>query len=147
VDLSLIERDFATNCCGTLRVTRAFAPVLEANGGGAIVNVLSLLALAPIPGMSAYCASKAAAHSLTQALRAQLAPRGIRVVGAYPGAMDTDMMKGADVPKADPATVARKILDSLEAGQEETAPDTFSSQAYQMWLHDPQALERMFAAL
>jgi NAD(P)-dependent dehydrogenase (short-subunit alcohol dehydrogenase family) len=147
VDLSLIEHNFTTNCCGTLRITRAFAPVLEANGGGTILNVLSMLALAPITGMSAYCASKAAAHSLTQALRTQLAPRGIFVAGAYPGAMDTAMMKDADVPKADPATVARAILDGLEAGRAEIAPDAFSAQAYETWLHDPQALERDFAAL
>lgn len=147
VDLGLIERNFTTNCSGALRVTRAFAPVLEANGGGTILNVLSMLALAPITAMSAYCASKAAAHSLTLALRTQLAPRGIFVVGAYPGAMNTDMMKGADVPKADPATVARAILDGLEAGREEIAPDAFSAQAYETWLHDPQAVERDFAAL
>jgi short-subunit dehydrogenase len=147
VDLGLIEHNFTTNCCGTLRVTRAFAPVLEANGGGTILNILSVLALAPVTGMSAYCASKAAAHSLTQALRAQLAPRGFSVVGAYPGAMDTGMMKGADVPKADPATVARAILDGLEAGRKEIAPDAFSAQADKTWLHDPQAVERDFATL
>jgi short-subunit dehydrogenase len=147
VDLGLIEHNFTTNCCGTLRVTRAFAPVLEANGGGTILNILSVLALAPVTAMSAYCASKAAAHSLTQALRTQLAPRGVSVVGAYPGAMDTDMMKGADVPKADPATVAQAILDGLEAGRNEIAPDAFSAQAYETWLHDPQAVGRDFAAL
>ena len=147
VDLGLIELNFTTNCCGTLRVTRPFAPLLEANGGGAILNILSVLALAPVAGMSAYCASKAAAHSLTQALRTQLAPRGVSVVGAYPGAMNTDMMRGADVPKADPAMVARAILDGLEAGRKDIAPDAFSAQAYETWLHDPQALGRDFAAL
>jgi NAD(P)-dependent dehydrogenase (short-subunit alcohol dehydrogenase family) len=147
VDLGLIEHNFTTNCCGTLRVTRAFAPVLEANGGGTILNILSVLALAPVTGMSAYCASKAATYSLTQALRTQLAPRGVSVVGAYPGAMNTDMMKGADVPKADPASVAREILDGLEDGRKDIAPDAFSAHAYSRWLHDPQGLARDFAAL
>jgi NAD(P)-dependent dehydrogenase (short-subunit alcohol dehydrogenase family) len=146
VDLSLFEENFVTNCVGALRIARAFSPALEANGGGTIVNVLSLLALAPISAMSAYCASKSAAHSLTQSLRTQLAPRGISVVGAYPGAMDTDMMTGAEVPKADPAMVARGILDGIEAGGTNIAPDSYSSQGYEMWLHDPRALERQFAA-
>jgi NAD(P)-dependent dehydrogenase (short-subunit alcohol dehydrogenase family) len=141
VNLDFIEQNFATNCCGMLRVTRAFAPVLEANGGGTILNVLSVLAFAPITTMSPYCVSKAAAHSLTQALR------GIFVAGAYPGPMDTDMLKGSDVPKADPATVAGAILDGLQAGRADITPDSFSAPAYETWLHDPKALERDFAAL
>jgi len=147
VNLDLIAHNFATNCCGMLRVTRAFAPVLEANGGGTILNVLSMLAFAPITAMSPYCVSKAAAHSLTQALRAQLAPRGIFVAGVYPGPMDTDMMNGSDVPKADPKTVAGAILDGLQAGRADITPDSFSAPAYETWLHDPKALERDFAAL
>jgi NAD(P)-dependent dehydrogenase (short-subunit alcohol dehydrogenase family) len=94
VDFELVERDMLINYLGTLRVARAFAPILRRQGTGAFVNILSLLALAPITSMSPYCASKAAAHSMTQALRHQLASSGIAVLGAYPGAMNTAMLAG-----------------------------------------------------
>ena len=93
-DLDSFERDLRTNYLGTLRVTREFVPVLERNAPAAVVNVLTLIALAPVPPMAGYSASKAAAHSLTQALRAELRGRGIEVLGAYPGGIDTDMLAG-----------------------------------------------------
>jgi short-subunit dehydrogenase len=144
-DLAEIERAITTNYVGMLRVTRAFIPVLEANGGGAFVNIVSLVALAPITGMSAYCASKAATHSMTSALRHQLAGRGIAVLGVYPGAMDTDMMAGVEAPKAEPADVARAIVDGVEAGTEYITPDPFSSDAYNAWCSDPRELEAQLA--
>ncbi|MBV8734011.1 MAG: SDR family NAD(P)-dependent oxidoreductase [Solirubrobacterales bacterium] len=146
VDLSAVEHDFRTNVIGTLRVTQAFAPVLEANGGGTIVNTLSLLSLAPVTGMSPYCASKAAAHSFTQSLRHELAARGIAVLGVYPGPMDTPMLAGVKAPKARPEAVAKSILDAVEAGQEYIAPDDFSAQAYAGYRSNPESLETMLAA-
>jgi len=95
-DLGSFERDLRTNYLGTLRVTREFVPVLERNAPAAVVNVLTLIALAPVPPMAGYSASKAAAHSLTQALRAELRGRGIEVLGAYPGGIDTDMLAGVE---------------------------------------------------
>ncbi len=145
VDLELVERDLAVNFLGTLRISRAFAPVLEANGG-TLVDILTAIALAPIAGMSAYCASKAATRSMTQALRTQLAPKGVSVVGVYPGAMNTSMLADVDIPKTDPAQVARNALDGLEAGSTEITPDDFSTQAYATWLKDPRELEHQFAA-
>lgn len=146
-ELNLVERDMRVNYLGTLLVTRSFAPVLERQGGGAFVNIISLLGLAPITGMSPYCASKAAAHSLTQALRHELAGRGIAVLGVYPGGLNTDMLAGVDAPKAEPADVARAILDAIESGeQEDITPDQFSSDAYAGWRADPKALERQLAA-
>ena len=144
-ELAAVDRDMQVNFVGTLRVTKAFIPVLEANHG-TLVNILSLLSLAPITGMSPYCASKAAAHSMTQMLRADLADRGITVVGVYPGAMNTPMMAGVDSPKADPADVAMSVIDAIEAGVEDITPDPFSTDAYALWLEDPKALERELAA-
>jgi NAD(P)-dependent dehydrogenase (short-subunit alcohol dehydrogenase family) len=146
-DLNLVERDMRVNYMGTLRVTRAFAPVLERQGGGAFVNIISLLGLAPVTGMSPYCASKAAAHSLTQALRHELAGKGIAVIGVYPGGLNTDMLAGVDAPKAEPVDVARAILDAVESGErEDITPDQFSADAYAGWRADPKALERQLAA-
>jgi NAD(P)-dependent dehydrogenase (short-subunit alcohol dehydrogenase family) len=146
-DLNLVERDMRVNYLGTLLVTRAFAPVLERHGGGAFVNIISLLGLAPVTGMSPYCASKAASHSLTQALRHELAGKGIAVMGVYPGGLNTDMLAGVDAPKAEPTDVARAILDAVESGnQEDITPDQFSSDAYAGWRADPKSLERQLAA-
>jgi NAD(P)-dependent dehydrogenase (short-subunit alcohol dehydrogenase family) len=145
-DLDLLERDMVVNYLGTLRVTRAFVPVLKANGGGTVVNILSMLAFAPITGMSPYCASKAAALSMTQALRHQLADSGVSVLGVYPWGMNTPMLAGVDSPKAEPADVARAVLDGVESGSEDIAPDQFSSDAYAGWRKDPKALEQQLAA-
>ena len=100
-----VDREMAVNYDGTYAAIRAFVPVLERNGGR-IVNVLSLLSLASTPPMAGYSASKAAAHSLTQALRPVLAERGISVHGVYPAGIDTDMIAGIDAPKTPPAQVA-----------------------------------------
>jgi NAD(P)-dependent dehydrogenase (short-subunit alcohol dehydrogenase family) len=145
-DLDLLERDIVVNYVGTLRVTRAFVPVLKANGGGTVVNILSMLAFAPITFMSPYCASKAAALSMTQALRHQLAGSGVSVIGVYPWGMNTPMLAGVDSPKAEPGDVARAVLDGVESGSEDVAPDQFSSEAYAGWRKDPKALEQQLAA-
>jgi NAD(P)-dependent dehydrogenase (short-subunit alcohol dehydrogenase family) len=125
-DRDVFERDLKTNYIGALRVARAFLPALRtaaSGGGAAIVNVVSLLALAPVGMVAGYCASKAAAHSMTQALRAAVRGDGIEVVGAYPGQIDTGMLAGAEAAdKADPAVVAARILTAVEA---EAAPTRF----------------------
>jgi NAD(P)-dependent dehydrogenase (short-subunit alcohol dehydrogenase family) len=144
-DLDGFERDLATNYLGALRATRSFVPVLERNAPGAVVNVLTLIALAPVSPMAGYSASKAAAHSLTQALRAELSPRNISVMGAYPGGIDTEMLAGVDVDKADPAVVARGIVQGLIADRTIVFPDDASASAGSVYLSDPLALERMLA--
>lgn len=141
-DLEMAERDMAVNYLGTLKVTRGFVPVIEANGGGAVANVLTIVGFAPMPALGGYCASKAAAHCLTQALRGQVAGKRITVHGVYPAGVDTDMLAGVEVTKADPADVVRAALDGLEAGDEEVLPDPISAEAYKMFLADPKALER-----
>jgi NAD(P)-dependent dehydrogenase (short-subunit alcohol dehydrogenase family) len=142
-DLEGFERDLHTNYLGTLRVTRAFAPALARNAPAAVVNILTLIALAPMGSMAGYSASKAAAHSITQALRAELRPRGITVLGAYPGGIDTDMLAGVEAQKAPPQLVASRIVSALVAGEEVVFPDDASAAASMVYLADPLKLEQM----
>jgi NAD(P)-dependent dehydrogenase (short-subunit alcohol dehydrogenase family) len=146
-DLAEIVRDFQTNFYGTLAATRAFVPVLERNGGGAIVNVLSLVVFGSIPALAGYSASKAAASSMTQALRAQLAGRDITVHAVFPGTIDTDMTRAFDMPKTSPAEAAHALLDGLEAGRDNIFPDPMSRGGYDSWRVDPSAFERQMSAI
>ena len=140
-----MHREMAVNYLGTYATIEAFVPVIEANGGGQIVNVLSLLSLASTPPMTGYSASKAATHSLTQALRPILAAKGIRVHGVYPGVIDTDMLDGVDSPKTPPAEVAARLLDGVEADEEDIFPDPNSAAMSDLWWSDPKAFERAFS--
>jgi NAD(P)-dependent dehydrogenase (short-subunit alcohol dehydrogenase family) len=142
-DLASFERDLRTNYLGTLGVTRAFVPVLERNAPSAVVNVLTVIALAPVGSMAGYCASKAASHSMTQALRAELRDRGITVLGAYPGGIDTDMLAGVDIEKAAPEVVAQRIVAGLAADEAVVFPDDVSAGAGSVYLSDPLKLEQM----
>jgi NAD(P)-dependent dehydrogenase (short-subunit alcohol dehydrogenase family) len=145
VELEAVRGELAVNFEGLYRTILAFVPVLEAGGGGQIVNVLSLLGLASTPAMTGYSASKAAAHSLTQALRPVLAHKGITVHGVYPGGIDTDMLAGIDAPKTAPAEVAAGILDGVAVGQEDIFPDPNSRAMSEIWWSDPKQFERAFA--
>jgi NAD(P)-dependent dehydrogenase (short-subunit alcohol dehydrogenase family) len=120
------RREIETNVLGPLLVSRAFAPVLAANGGGAIVNVLSVLSWLAMPQTAMYSAAKAAAWSLTNSLRLELAPQGTLVVGVHVGFMDTDMAAGVEAPKVSPARVAEATLDALRAGRPEVLADDAS---------------------
>jgi NAD(P)-dependent dehydrogenase (short-subunit alcohol dehydrogenase family) len=145
-DPRTVRDEFAVNVEGTFATIRAFTPVLEkAGGNGHVVNILSLLSLASTPPMAGYSASKAAAHSLTQALRPVLSARGITVHGVYPGGIDTDMLAGIDAPKTAPAEVAKGILDGLEADQEDIFPDPNAQAMAKIWWSDPKAFERAFS--
>ena len=144
-DLELFQRDLTTNYFGLLRVTRAFVPALEANRPAAVANVLTLIALAPVRPMAGYSASKAAAHSITQALRAELRPRGIEVIGAYPGGIDTEMLAGVDAEKADPDLVAARIVEGITTSEAVVWPDDASAGAGSVYVSDPLRLEQMLA--
>jgi NAD(P)-dependent dehydrogenase (short-subunit alcohol dehydrogenase family) len=117
----MLERHLAVILFGTYDVTHAFLPALT-RSQGAIVNNLSLMALAPLPLTPAYAISKAAAFNLTQSLRALLAGRGVRVHAVLTGPTDTDMTRGFDIPKASPQSVAKAIFDGVEAGEEDIFP-------------------------
>jgi NAD(P)-dependent dehydrogenase (short-subunit alcohol dehydrogenase family) len=126
-DINDIRSEMDTHYFGTLEVTRAFVPVIEANGGGAILNVLSVLSWLHMPGSGAYSAAKAASWAMTDALRDELAPRGIRVTALHVGYMDTDMAAFApDDQKSDPGFVAELALDGLFAGEPEILADELS---------------------
>jgi short-subunit dehydrogenase len=118
---------------------------LAANRPAAIVNVLTLIALAPVGPMAGYSASKAAAHSFTQALRAEVRGRGIEVIGVYPGGIDTDMLAGVEADKAAPEEVARRIVAAVASGETVVWPDDASSGAGKVYLGDPLQLEQMLA--
>ena len=108
---------------GTLALCRAFAPVIERNGGGAIVNMHSVVSFFTPPDSGSYAASKAAQWSLTNGVRSELAPRGIHVVGVHVGFVDTDMASGVDAPKVTPASVVAQALDAAESGLPEVLAD------------------------
>jgi NAD(P)-dependent dehydrogenase (short-subunit alcohol dehydrogenase family) len=146
-DPAALERHLAVNLFGSYGVTQAFLPLLT-RSRGAIANVLSVYAFAPLPLIPAYSISKAAAFSLTQSLRALLASRGVRVHAVLTGPVDTDMTRGFDIPKASPDQVARAILDGVEAGEEDIFPDPMSASLADGWRSGAaKALERQNAAL
>ena len=145
-DPQVLERTFAVNLFGVLNVTRAFVPLLR-RSRGAVVNHLSMVALAALPLIPAYSISKAAALNLTQSLRALLAGDGVRVHGVVLGPVDTDMNRGLDIPKASTESAARGIFDGLERGEEEIFPDPASQSLAAGWRQGAaKALERQFAA-
>jgi NAD(P)-dependent dehydrogenase (short-subunit alcohol dehydrogenase family) len=125
-DLADIRLELDTHFFGTLAVTRAFAPQLAAQGSSAVLNILSALSWLSFPGSGAYCAAKSAEWSLTNALRQELAAQGTRVTALHVGYMDTGMIRHLDVPKADPAVIAKLAIDGIEAGDTEIIADDTS---------------------
>ena len=143
--LAMAYEEIEANYLATLSVTRAFAPALTANHG-AVLNMLTILARVNLPFMGSYCASKAAALSLTQGLRGELAPQGVRVAAALPGAVDTRMTEMLTIPKMMTADAAAEILDGFEAGEEEIYVGDMARGIAQGLAHDPKAVERQLAS-
>ncbi len=144
--LDAAHREMTVNYFGVLHLSRAFGPILKANGGGAIVNMLSVVARVNIPALGTYSASKAAAWSLTQAVRAELAKQGTLVVGIFPGAVDTDMARGFDMPKLDPNDVASIALKAVESGTEDVDVGDMAQGVAAGLLADAKKVEKEFAA-
>jgi NAD(P)-dependent dehydrogenase (short-subunit alcohol dehydrogenase family) len=146
-DRATLERHLAVNLFGTYSVIQAFLPLLS-DAKGAIVNNLSVNALAPLPLIPAYSISKAAAFSLTQSLRTLLADQGVSVHAVPTGIVDTDMTRDLDAPKASPESVARAIFDGVKNEEEDIFPDAMSESMADGWRSGPaKALERQYAAL
>ena len=145
-DLSAAREEMETNYFGTLSMCRAFAPVLAANSGGAIVNLLSILARVSLPLMGSLCASKAAGLRLTQGVRAELAANGTQVLAVMPGAVDTDMSRDFPPPKMPPADVAEQALDALESGEEDIYPGDMASGVAEGLQANAKGVEKDFAA-
>ncbi len=119
----LARRQLETNFFGVLRMSQAFAPVLAANGGGALLNVLSIVSWINGGQLAAYAASKSAAWSLTNALRHELAAQRTQVLSLHMAFVDTDLARGIDGPKASPQEIVKRALDGLEAGFDEVLAD------------------------
>jgi NAD(P)-dependent dehydrogenase (short-subunit alcohol dehydrogenase family) len=138
-DLADVRREMDTHFWGTLDVIREFSPVLAANGGGAIVNVLSALSWFAVQGAGGYAAAKAAEWNMTNAVRGELAAQGTLVQGVLLGAADTDLSAGYDGPKIDPRDVPRRSLDGLAAGSIEVIVDDWSAMVKASLAGDPAA--------
>lgn len=143
-DLEAAEREMRVNYFGTLAVSRAFAPALIARGGGALVNVLSILGRVSLPRAGSYSASKAAAFSLTQGLRAELRSHGTLVIGVLPGFVDTDMTTRITAPKITAKQVADDVLEALRTETEDVYPGPAADIARSLQA-DSKAVERQLA--
>ena len=128
---AVTRRIFETNFFGVLNVSQAFAPVLKANGGGALLNVLSVASWVNGGELAAYSASKSAAWSLTNALRHELAAQKTQVLGLHMAYVDTDLTRGFEVPKSSAETIVQRALDGLEAGADEVLADVLTEQVRQ----------------
>ena len=142
-----VARNFDTNFYGAFRMSRAFAPTIEKSGGGGFANMLTLVPLASMPGPSVYNASKAAAWSMTQSLRASLCLKGVEIYGVFPGAVDTDMLKGVEIDKTSSTDVARAVIEGIVKRREDIFPDPMSRQLYAAWRQDHKAVEKQFASM
>lgn len=129
--LDATRAEFETNFFGPLLTARAFAPILAKNGGGAIVNVLSVLSWVSLSTSSSYSASKAAAWSLSNGLRNEVRGQGTQVLALHVGFMDTDMVRNVTAPKAQPDDVVKQVLAALEEGKSEILADGVSRQVKQ----------------
>ncbi|WP_322040220.1 SDR family oxidoreductase [Burkholderia diffusa] len=144
-DLQLAREEIDVNYLALLRVTRAFAPTLIAHHG-AVLNVLALLARVNLPSMGSYCASKAAALSLTQGLRGEFAPMGVRVAAVLPGAIDTRMTAGLTLRKMGALAAAEEALDGFEAGAEDIYVGDMARELAAELANDAKAVERRLAS-
>ncbi|MBL8838659.1 MAG: SDR family oxidoreductase [Alphaproteobacteria bacterium] len=145
--LDAARAEMETNYFGTLAMCRAFAPVLGRNGGGALVNVLSVASWIAVATQGSYCASKAAQLMLTDGVRIELRAQGTLVVGVHAGYIDTDMVAGLDVPKARPADVVARTLAAIEAGAEEVLADQRAVDIKAALRNDPGSVATLLATL
>jgi NAD(P)-dependent dehydrogenase (short-subunit alcohol dehydrogenase family) len=145
--LEVAYKDMETNYFGTLRMIRAFAPILKVNNGGTIVNLLSVASIVNAPLIATYCASKAALASLTNGVRAQLAQQGTLVIGVFPGPVDTDMAKVVPLNKATTSEVTSAIVQAIEEGIEDVYPDSMSQEVFANISQDLKTLEKQFAVM
>ncbi len=146
-DIKSARAEIEVNYFGTLAMCRAFAPILKANGGGAIVNMLTILAKVNLPSNGSYSASKAAALSMTQGIRAELAAQNTLVVAVMPGAVDAGMSKDFPPPKVAPKEVARAALQAVIERVEDVYPGEQATEMAAQLLQDPKAVEKWLATM
>jgi NAD(P)-dependent dehydrogenase (short-subunit alcohol dehydrogenase family) len=141
------REQFEVNFVGPLRMVRAFAPILAKNGGGAIINVLSIASWMNAPALATYGASKSAAWALTNGLRIELARQGTQVVALHAAFIDTDLARNFDAPKSSPEEVVRTTLDALERGESEVLADAITREVHRGLSADPPVYFLTTAAL
>ncbi len=146
-DLSAARTEIEINYFGTLAMCRAFAPILKMNGGGTIVNMLTILAKVNLPANGSYCAAKAATFSMTQGVRAELANQGTLVIGVMPATVDTGMSKDYPPPKVSPVEVVREALQAVANGVEDVYPGEQAKHLAAQLLSDPKAVEKALAQM
>jgi NAD(P)-dependent dehydrogenase (short-subunit alcohol dehydrogenase family) len=145
-DLEIARAEMDVNYFGMAAMCRAFAPILDQQGGGAIVNILSLLGKVNLPFSGSYSASKAAAISMTQSVRAELAAQNTLVVGVMPGTVDTELAQAWPNPKVAPAEVVRAALQAVLDNQEDVYPGEQATQVAAQLLSDPKGVEKYMAS-
>jgi NAD(P)-dependent dehydrogenase (short-subunit alcohol dehydrogenase family)/uncharacterized OB-fold protein len=136
------RQEMEVNYLGTLNVVRGFVPAMKERGEGVIVNILTVLAHANLPSMGSYCASKAAALSMTQGVRAELMPWGVRVAAIFPSTVDTPVSADSPPPKLRPAQVADAVIRQILDGTEDVYPGRIASDLYAGWRDSPKVVER-----
>jgi NAD(P)-dependent dehydrogenase (short-subunit alcohol dehydrogenase family) len=140
------RREMAVNYFGLLNMIRAFTPPMRARRQGVVINMLTVLCHSNLPMSGSYCASKAAAYSLTQAVRAELAAANVRVCGILPGPVDTRMSAKSPPPKLAPAELASAVITAVHEGVEDLYPGAAAQRMYAAFRADPKALEKSLAA-
>jgi NAD(P)-dependent dehydrogenase (short-subunit alcohol dehydrogenase family) len=143
----MLIHDMQVNYFGTLNMVRAFVPIIEKNGPGAIANISSVVGLASMSAIGGYSASKAALFSASQAMRAELKAKNISVHTVFPGPIDTDMARGFEMTKTSPQIAGENIVKGINAGNEDIFPDPMSVGISETWSKDPKSLERSFASM
>ncbi|MDR0265515.1 MAG: SDR family NAD(P)-dependent oxidoreductase [Sphingobacterium sp.] len=146
-NLSGMENDLKVNYFGTIKMMRAFAPILIKNKPSLLINIVSIAAYSPLPSIAGYAASKAALYSATQSVRIELAKKDVSVYAVNPGAIDTDMNKGSDWNMPDPDSIAIKILESIALGKLDIVPDDMGQGMYAAWRDEPAKLSKIFSDL
>ena len=145
-DMDMLISDMNVNYYGTINVTRALAPIIAANGGGAITTISSILALASVAGIAGYCASKAALFSAIQSMRSELKSKNINVYGIFPGAVDNEN-SNSDASQTSSLVMAENIFEAMLADQEYVFPDPMSESLGEIWSQDPKGLEAKFSSI
>lgn len=146
-DISSARAEMEVNYLGTLSMCRAFAPVLKRNGGGAILNMLSILGKVNFPMNASYSASKAAEISMTQGIRTELANQGTLVVGVMPGTVDTKGSEHWPEPKVSPEVVVQDALQAVIEGREDVYPGEQAKEMIEQIRKDPKVLEKEIAKM
>ncbi len=139
-----MKTNLDVNVWGVLKLSNALLPQLKSSKESAIVNISSVAGLGNMPMAGTYSVSKAAVHSMTQGMRAELAENGTLVMGVYPGPIDTDMAAGLEMDKDSPEQVALAVVNGLQSGVEDMFPDVMSTEVGAYYLKDPKAIEKQF---